>query len=264
MAATREPNQLRPLASEQALLHRANGSASFAHGATRCIASVHGPGHPRAMRRELPNRAVVEVVYKPAATIAGPADKEVEEYLHGVASAVLLLEQYPGCLIQITVQVMRDEGGVLACAINALTLALVDAGLHTSGAVAAATCALMGGGPKKTKRARGAGGGDAGEDGSRGGGVPLMLLLDPDAEEERAAAAVVTAVLQQGAGADAGRVVASHTAGRLGTPNFFRCLEACTRAAGSVAAFSRIAVEARLHQENATVLAAAGGGGGAN
>ena len=42
----RRANQLRALASEQAVLHRADGSATFSHGDTRCTASVYGPGQP--------------------------------------------------------------------------------------------------------------------------------------------------------------------------------------------------------------------------
>ena len=65
----RGANQLRALASEQAVLHRADGSATFSHGDTRCTASVFGPGQPGAQRREVPDRAAVEVVYKPADTV---------------------------------------------------------------------------------------------------------------------------------------------------------------------------------------------------
>ena len=55
----RRANQLRALASEQAVLHRADGSATFSHGDTRCTASVYGPGQPAAARREVPDRAAV-------------------------------------------------------------------------------------------------------------------------------------------------------------------------------------------------------------
>jgi len=55
----RTHNQLRPLASEQALLHQADGSASFSHGQTRCLASVFGPGQPKVRKTSRRRRAPV-------------------------------------------------------------------------------------------------------------------------------------------------------------------------------------------------------------
>ena len=43
----RELNQLRPLGSEQSLLNRADGSASFSQGRTSVVAAVYGPVQPK-------------------------------------------------------------------------------------------------------------------------------------------------------------------------------------------------------------------------
>ena len=245
-------NQLRALASEQAVLHRADGSATFSHGDTRCTASVYGPGQPGAQRREVPDRAAVEVVYKPADTVAGPPHKEIEEQLHRIAVAALVLERYPSCLLCITVQVLRDEGSVLACAINAMSLALVDAGLQLRALVVASSCVVVaskpgaaGGGTAGDGAGAGAGAGDGKDEGDGAGAI----LLDPCADEERDAVAHMTAALQHRAGTTEG-VVSCHSSGALETPHLLACLRACSRSAASVASFMRLAVEARLRQEN--------------
>ena len=67
----REANQLRPLATEQSLLNRADGSASFSQGATSVLAAVYGPAQPKMARKELIDRCAVEVVFKPQNGIAG-------------------------------------------------------------------------------------------------------------------------------------------------------------------------------------------------
>ena len=252
----RRANQLRALASEQAVLHRADGSATFSHGDTRCTASVYGPGQPAAARREVPDRAAVEVVYKPADTVAGPPHKEIEEQLHRIAEAALVLERYPSCLLCITVQVLRDEGSVLACAINAMSLALVDAGLQLRALIVASSCVIVTSKHGAAERsaagvAAGAGAsaradcGDGDDDSDDAGAI----LLDPSAEEERDALAHMTAALQHRAGTTEG-IVSCHSSGALPPPHLLACLRACSRSAASVASFMRLAVEARLQQES--------------
>ena len=253
----RRANQLRALASEQAVLHRADGSATFSHGDTRCTASVYGPGQPAAARREVPDRAAVEVVYKPADTVAGPPHKEIEEQLHRIAEAALVLERYPGCLLCITVQVLRDEGSVLACAINAMSLALVDAGLQLRALIVASSCVVVtskhGAAEGSAAGAAAGAGASARADCSDGDGGDSddvsSILLDPSAEEERDAVAHMTAALQHRAGTTEG-IVSCHSSGALQPPHLLACLRACSRSAASVASFMRLAVEARLRQEN--------------
>jgi len=189
---------------------------------------------------------VVEVVFKPAEGVSGPADKEREEFLRSIATSVLLLALHPRCLISVTVQVMHDDGGVLACAINAMCLALADSGLRMRAMVAATVCAVT---AAPTAAGDGAGG-EAGGEVAGGGG---RLLLDPDLAEEQGAGAVVITAHEHKAGGAAG-VVSSHTTGRLNEQQYFACLEASSQAALSTVAFMRTAIEARLHREHASVF----------
>ena len=58
----------------------------------------------------------------------GAEDKENEIMLRQVFESVLLLSLQPRCVISIIVQVLHSDGSVISCAVNAVCLALMDAG----------------------------------------------------------------------------------------------------------------------------------------
>ena len=60
-------------------------------------------------------------------------------------SAAVRLERYPKSLIELHVVVLEDDGGVLAAAVSAGSLALADAGIEMVDLVAAATVRVGGG-----------------------------------------------------------------------------------------------------------------------
>ena len=103
----------------------------------------------------------------------GPVERELEECLTGVARAAVLATMYPRTQIAITVQVVNDDGALLATAINAVLLALMDAGVALTNLLPAVCCALCV--PRTLP-----------------GELPAqsaapVLILDPTAEEEQAA-----------------------------------------------------------------------------
>ena len=120
---------------------------------------------------------------------------------------------------------VAEDGGVLACALNAACAALVDAGvpLRTLCAAVAAAQAPEGGG----------------------------LLLDPTAAEEAAAAATGTfaylPLLAASGGSDGARgggdlqLLASVTSGRLTTDQLLDMGEAARQGADRMAAFMQLA-----------------------
>ena len=55
---------------ERGPLQRADGSARWGQGGTAVLAAVHGP-RGTASRKEDPERAVVEVVFRPRSGLAG-------------------------------------------------------------------------------------------------------------------------------------------------------------------------------------------------
>lgn len=62
--------------------------------------------------------------------------------LRQALSAAVLTHVQPRSQVAITVQVVADKGGLLACAINAASMALLDAGVPMHLTVAATACAL--------------------------------------------------------------------------------------------------------------------------
>ena len=55
---------------------------------------------------------------------------EAELWIERCFEQVLALEKFPNLIVEIRVVVEQSDGSVLACAINAVTLALVDAGIY--------------------------------------------------------------------------------------------------------------------------------------
>ncbi|CAH0520875.1 unnamed protein product [Peronospora belbahrii] len=176
-------NELRPFACEQGALFRADGSARMSHGSSTVLAAVHGPGQARNWRNEKTDKA----------TLDRPRRK----------------------IISIVIQVIEDNGSLLAVAINAVSLALMDAGIPMSSLVTAASCGIF-------------------ADGN--------LYLDPSSVEEEEAVSWVTT--SRSSTSDG--VLTCITNGMLSEEQYFACSEACQRASENVAAFFRI-VQQKKH-----------------
>ncbi|ETV90976.1 hypothetical protein H310_14314 [Aphanomyces invadans] len=211
--------EIRPLSCEQGLLNRADGSARFCHGSTSVLASVNGPAAAKIRRHEKVDAATVEVVFKSDKGAPTARDKEYEAILKQTFDPIVYVENYPRAVISITVQVVEDDGSLLAVAINAVNLALLDAGIPMRSLVGAITCSIL-------------------DDG--------QLCLDPSLTEGDAATASVTAAY---AGKNDG-ILTSITTGLVNESQYFAASEICRRAIDSVLSFVRIAQESKF-QKNA-------------
>ncbi|CAO3699505.1 unnamed protein product [Rhizopus stolonifer] len=100
---------------QQNILSRADGSAQF----------------------EL---ATVEVVFKPAKGLSTTKERVVEHTLRTTFEPIILGGMMPRTLIQITIQILKDDGSALAASVNAISLALLDSGVPLKHLAAAATC----------------------------------------------------------------------------------------------------------------------------
>ncbi len=60
----RVANEIRPFASEQGGLFRADGSARMSHGNTSILVAVYGPGSAKSRRHEQSDRAVLDVCFR--------------------------------------------------------------------------------------------------------------------------------------------------------------------------------------------------------
>ncbi|KAL2270908.1 hypothetical protein VTJ83DRAFT_279 [Remersonia thermophila] len=86
------------------VLPRADGSARYSHAGYTVLASVNGP--IEAQRRdEHAYEAHVDVIVRPAAGVGGTRERHLEAILQSSLSQLILIKNFPRCLIQIVLQV---------------------------------------------------------------------------------------------------------------------------------------------------------------
>ncbi|KAJ4954493.1 hypothetical protein NE237_011276 [Protea cynaroides] len=141
----RTQNQLRPLACSRNILNRAHGSARWSQGDTIVLAAVYGP-KAGTKKNENPEKASIEVIWKPKTGQVGKAEKEYELILRRTLQSICVLTINPNTTTSVTLQVVNDDGSLLPCAINAACAALVDAGIPLKHLAVAICCSLTGSG----------------------------------------------------------------------------------------------------------------------
>ena len=214
----RLPNQLRPLSTEPAALCRADGSARYGHDRTQVICSVYGPCEAKRAR-ERPDGAAIEVIVRPRAGMPGPVEREMEQLLAQTLAHLIITAALPRAAISVVVQVLADEGSLLAAAIGGVCVALMHSGVPLRGVLGACTVAIL-------------------PDGG--------ALLDPCAEEEREATAVATLAYLMREGADGSpsrQMLLSHMRGTTTQAEYGLCAQAAEQAVSCVADFYRTAFE---------------------
>lgn len=172
----RKPEEIRRLRVQMGAINNGNGSgigkssgsneavggsALIEMGLTIVLASVRGPMACQRRSDELPDRARIDVVVK-AAPFAPSGDRrvtnpntdrrlvEMSNMLQRAVEATVLLQLYPKSRIQIHVVILADDGGRLCAAINAASVALVDAGIPMKDLLCACSAGYAGGGTDTT------------------------------------------------------------------------------------------------------------------
>jgi len=119
-------------------------------------------------------------------------DIERGSYIRQCFEPLLLLTVAPRCKVQIQVQVLRDSGSVLSCALNAVALALLDAGIQATAVLSAACVAAA---PVDKADGTGKVAGGAADDATH------KYLLDPVSAEEDVAPTLTVAFASTSPGA---------------------------------------------------------------
>ncbi|XP_011139041.1 exosome complex component RRP46 [Harpegnathos saltator] len=132
---------LRPINCEINLLSRSDGSAMFMQGDTTIIVGVNGPMEAKTQKM-LYDRLSVEVTYTPTKGPAKVDDRLVEAYIRETCESAIMTTLHPSSAICINLQEVQECGGLLACAINASCLALMNTGLTMKYAIAAVSCMI--------------------------------------------------------------------------------------------------------------------------
>ncbi|KAG6956784.1 hypothetical protein JG687_00010395 [Phytophthora cactorum] len=125
----RAGNELRPFASEQGALFRADGSARMSHGSSTVLAAVYGPGQARNWRSEKTDKSTLDVCFKLEKGIMTSKEKEYEQIIRETFMPVVLTDSFPRAVISIVVQEAASwvttarsstSDGVLTCITNGL------------------------------------------------------------------------------------------------------------------------------------------------
>ncbi|EPZ31397.1 ribosomal protein S5 domain 2-like protein [Rozella allomycis CSF55] len=137
----RENNDIRPLKIIQNLLTRCDGSIQLEQGNTVVLVSVTGPVEaPR--RVEEPTRLVLDVLFKPCSGLPSCREKKFEIFVKQTLESFIDLTSLPRTLITVVIQEIKNDGALLACCINAATLALMEAGISLLNRCASITMAI--------------------------------------------------------------------------------------------------------------------------
>ncbi|KAJ0811011.1 putative ribosomal protein S5 domain 2-type [Helianthus annuus] len=99
----RTANQRRPVVCTRGVLHRAHGSASWAQGETKVIAAVYGP-KAGTKKNENPEKACIEVIWKPKTGQSGKQEREYEMVLKKTLQSICLLNVHPNTTTSIVIQ----------------------------------------------------------------------------------------------------------------------------------------------------------------
>ena len=117
------------------------GSAVVEMGLTQVLATARGPISCTRRSDERPDRAIVEVSIKLAPFAPSGGDRrivnpnsdrrliEMSHLIKRALEATLLLHLFPKSKIEIAITTLADDGSALCVAINAASMALVDAGI---------------------------------------------------------------------------------------------------------------------------------------
>lgn len=148
----RRPNEVRKIRCSLGPLSRADGSAYYEQGNTKVLAAVYGPREPTNRSQLQHDRAVVKCEYSTALFASTTYRRTWKGDRRSVAAAlvvqrafegVILVENYPRSQIDVYVQVLQDDGGALVAAMNAASLALVNAGVAMSDFVVACSVGFV-------------------------------------------------------------------------------------------------------------------------
>ena len=175
---------------------------------------MYGPAEVKSAK-ELIDRAAVDVIFKPKVGLPSCEDKQVEEMLAGTCEAIAITKLHPRSLLSVVVQEMQDAGSFLACSINAMCLALLDAAYPLSSTFAAVTCVYN---------------------------SEEELILDPSLKHEASCSCRITFVFES---VDR-NVVSCYTTGVCSRMQYKKALAACKAASGDIFRFYRESIKKKL------------------
>lgn len=145
-------DELRSIKMTTGVLERADGSAIVETGGTKVLAAVYGPREVYPKHLAVPDKAIFRVAYRMASFSVEerkkpqPSRREIElsKVIKEAIEPAIFLEQFPRTVIDAYVLVLQADGGTRVASINAVSLALADAGIPMKGLVSAIAVGRLG------------------------------------------------------------------------------------------------------------------------
>lgn len=152
----RSPSEMRSLSISHGPLVAADGSARVRLGATDVVVAVYGPMGCPVPRQDADQMHVSVAFRRRAGTTSGGAGGKGDSINAGkeaiagrdlkkVVEEIVMATLHPRKAAVVAVQVLADNGGVIAAAINGTVMALVDAGMPMRAVPSAASVSLYNG-----------------------------------------------------------------------------------------------------------------------
>ena len=176
----RRAGELRKISCRVGVLSNAHGSAYYEQGNTKILAAVYGPMEAKK-GKGLHDRAVVTCEYEMTPFCSGEhrvtgkgnrRSMEISLALKQTFEEVILVQQFPGSMINIFVQVLQADGGTRCATINAISAACVTAGIPMKDMVVACAAGCIDNTPILDLNYL--------EDSARGVDMPVAILPQTD------------------------------------------------------------------------------------
>eukprot|EP00045_Choanoeca_perplexa_P009409 m.90490 g.90490 ORF g.90490 m.90490 type:complete len:242 (-) comp14884_c0_seq5:1403-2128(-) len=148
----RRPKELRQLRVKLGVFPSADGSAYLEQGNTKVIVVVSGPSDSNTKGQKVQVNCEYSLASFSTTQRRDRSRSDRKSTEHGMRIAktletVILSDVYPKSRINVMIQVLQADGGVLAAAINAATIAMMSAGVPMKGFVCACSAGVLDGTP---------------------------------------------------------------------------------------------------------------------
>lgn len=149
----RKFDELRPINAKVGVVPNADGSALFSQGDTIAIAAVYGPKTFNPKHQQNPEKGVLRVHYNMLSFSVGERIKpgvsrrsqEISQVTEWALTPVVLLDELPGTVIDVHIDILQANAGTRCAGINAAAMALAHAGIPMTEMISAVAVGSMGG-----------------------------------------------------------------------------------------------------------------------
>ena len=110
---------------------KADSSCEFMVGRTSAIVSLHGPVEARTQQSSS-KAMIIDVSVRKPSSVPTIAERSIETIISDSAISVIDMARFPFTQLQISVEVISDDGSLVASILNAFVIACKDLGIQTN------------------------------------------------------------------------------------------------------------------------------------